>query len=128
VVTIPPTLTQPWQLGWQATQPNFIGILRSSRVAVACAAQRNGATSEARQSTAVPSNAKQRKSDDLKSLKLVPSPSPSSGPASPTATSVDSIYHTRVTKMVSGGLPIVHSELPHCHQIIGKVWHDCRNK
>src|SRR5580692_7354147 len=98
VVTMPTALTQPRQLGWQATQPNFIGILRSSRVASACAAQRNGATSETRQSTAVQSSAKQQKSGDLKSLKLVPSPSLS--PANTTL--IDSIYHTGFTKWYPG--------------------------
>src|SRR3984893_6101555 len=36
-VTMPTALTQPRQFGWQATQLNFIGSLRSSRVTPACA-------------------------------------------------------------------------------------------
>jgi len=47
-VTIPTALTQPepppLQFGWQATQLNFIGILRSSRVTPACAGSPNVAT------------------------------------------------------------------------------------
>jgi hypothetical protein len=36
-VTMPIALTQPRQFGWQATQLNFIGNLRSSRPMRACA-------------------------------------------------------------------------------------------
>src|SRR3954452_13092439 len=34
-VTMPIALTQPRQFGWQATQLNFIGILRDSRATLA---------------------------------------------------------------------------------------------
>src|SRR5438128_9599739 len=38
-VTMPTALTQPRQFGWQATQLNFIGNLRSSGATPACSAQ-----------------------------------------------------------------------------------------
>ena len=75
---MPTALTQPRQFGWQATQLNFIGNLRSSRVTPACAEPPSVATApgNAMQRAAAPSSAQPRKSSDLTSLNLVPSPKP----------------------------------------------------
>jgi hypothetical protein len=36
--------------------------------------------------------------------------------------SPEDCYHPAVTKMVSGRLRIVHSELLHCHQKVVRIW------
>jgi hypothetical protein len=71
-------LIQPRQLGWHATQLNFIGSFRSSSVEPASAPRPTGATTtaEAMQNTAVASSRTLRNPGDFKSLKMVPSPSP----------------------------------------------------
>src|ERR1035438_787976 len=75
-VTIPTALTQPRQFGWQATQLNFIGNLRSSRVTPAYAELPSVATApgNAIHRAAAPISAQPRTSGELKSLKPVPSP------------------------------------------------------
>jgi hypothetical protein len=75
-VTMPTAETQPWQFGRHATQLNFIGSLRSSRVTPACAAPPNVATApgNAMHRAVAPSSAHPRKSNDVTSLNLAPSP------------------------------------------------------
>jgi hypothetical protein len=79
---MPTALTQPkpppLQFGWQATQLNRIGNLRSSRVTPACAEPPGvvPAPGNMMQRAAAPNSAQPRKANDLESLKLVPSPSP----------------------------------------------------
>src|SRR6266849_5326536 len=77
-VTMPTALTQPRQFGWQATQLNRIGNLRSSSVTPACAEPPSVANTpgNAMQKAAAPSSAQPRNPSDLTSLKLVPSPKP----------------------------------------------------
>jgi hypothetical protein len=73
---MPTALTQPRQFGWQATQLNRIGNLRSSSVTPACAEPPSVAITpgNAMQRAAAPSNAQPRNPSELTSLKLVPSP------------------------------------------------------
>ena len=77
-VTMPTALTQPRQFGSQATQLNRIGNLRSSRAAPACAEPPSVdmTPGKAMHRAAAPSSAQPRRSSDLTSLKLVPSPKP----------------------------------------------------
>src|SRR6202049_3802378 len=77
-VTMPTALTQPLQSGWHATQLNRIGNLRSSRVPPARAEPPSVTRTPGNtiQRAAAPSSAQPRKSSDLASLKLVPSPNP----------------------------------------------------
>src|SRR5262245_10164216 len=74
-VMMPTALTQPRQLGSQATQVNFIGSLRSSRVPPACAEEPKvaNAPNDIKQA-AVPIRSQPRGSSDLRSFKLVPFP------------------------------------------------------
>src|SRR5689334_3697853 len=87
-VTTPTALTQPRQLGSQATQLNFIGSFRSSRLLPACAGLPNGAAApgKARHNAAAQQSAQPRRSGDFKSFKLVPSPSPQAGSGKPQQT------------------------------------------
>src|SRR5947209_2740250 len=125
VVMIPTALTQPRQLGSQATQENFIGSLRSSSEPPARADEPKVATAPASTTpqAAVPTNNQPRRLSDLRSFKLVPSPSPKrlslsrfrQAPVFPES-------HTDVTKMVSGRIQIVHRYLLHCSLKAGKIW------
>ena len=75
---MPIALTQPLQLGSQATQLKRIGSLRSSRVTLAFAVL-TGVVNEpgnAKQKTAAPISAQPRSSSDFTDFNLVPSPSP----------------------------------------------------
>ena len=62
----------------------------------------------------------------FRSLKLVPSPSPKRSPSSHSVkprSDVPSVCsHMNVTKMVSGGIQIVHRYLLHCSQKARKIW------
>src|ERR1700744_4404532 len=113
-VTMPIALTQPVQLGSQAIQENFIGSLRSSSVPPARAELPSVATAAgtATDSAAVATSTKPRRLCDLKSLKLVPSPSRKAGVTAPNRH--PRFYHMGVMKMVSGQLRIVHSDLLRC--------------
>ena len=73
---MPTALTQPLQSGWQATQLNCIGSLRSSRVPPACAELPSVVTApgKARQRAAAPRAPSREDLSDLTSLNLVPSP------------------------------------------------------
>src|SRR5690348_13238351 len=84
-VTTPTALTQPRQLGSQATQLNFIGSLRCSRLVPAVAELPSGAAApgKARHNAAAQTSAQPRRSGDFKSFKLVPSPSPQAGSGKP---------------------------------------------
>src|SRR6185312_1687288 len=66
-VTMPTALTQPRQLGSQATQLNFIGSLRSSRAPPARAEFPSGAATagNTRQMAAAQNHAQPRRSYDL---------------------------------------------------------------
>ena len=90
---MPTALTQPVQLGSQAIQPNFIGSLRSSSVPPARAELPIVATAPgtATHSAAMATSAQPRRSCDLKSFKLVPSPSPKPGVTAPNRHARDSI-------------------------------------
>jgi hypothetical protein len=78
VVTMPTALTQPLQFGWHSTQLNRIGNFRSSSEVPARAEPPSGVTmlGKAMQRAAAPSSAQPRRSSDLTSLNLVPSPKP----------------------------------------------------
>src|SRR5512139_910567 len=96
-VMMPTALTQPRQFGSQATHLNFIGSLRSSSVPPARAAEPKVTTApdNTTQAAAVPTSNQPRRLDDLRSLKLVPSPSHKSDQASP----VDSCrFYTRTSQ------------------------------
>src|SRR5882757_4673663 len=102
-VTMPTALTQPRQLGWHATQSNFIGSLRSSRATPACAEPPGVATTpdNAMPRAAAPSSAQPRKSSDLTSLNSVPFPNaPTEQWQRPQFTPDDS-RHTSVMKKVT---------------------------
>ena len=75
-VTMPTAETHPLQSGWQATQLNCIGSLRSSRVLPAIAEFASGVTASGnpRQMAAAPKRAQARILCDLTNLNLVPSP------------------------------------------------------
>jgi len=91
---MPTALTQPPQFGWQATQLNRIGNLRSSREVPAVAEPPGAATTpgKATQMAAAPSNAQPRTLSDLKSLNSVPSPaSPPRGAVAMAPTPIDSV-------------------------------------
>src|SRR6478736_5768208 len=77
-VMMPTAETQPRQLGWQSTQLNFIGSLRSSRAAPARAAVPSVVTEPAKvmQRAAAPRSARPRNRSDVTNLNLVPSPKP----------------------------------------------------
>src|SRR6516162_8184194 len=139
-VTMPTALTQPRQLGSQATQLNFIGSLRSSRTPPACAPTPIDATtaSETTPNIEMPSILKMRKSGNPTSLKPNPSYAPSPKPEVQSLKSKVSNHaaigptrwfqHAGVAKMLSGRLPIVHSDLLRRYQWadnIGKVWRNC---
>ncbi|HEV3372693.1 MAG TPA: hypothetical protein VG145_09110, partial [Xanthobacteraceae bacterium] len=72
---MPTALTQPRQFGWQATQLNFIGNLRSSRVTPAWAEPPSvvSAPGNAKHKAAALINTQPRMSGDFNSLKPVPS-------------------------------------------------------
>src|SRR6185437_9450144 len=112
-VIMPTALTHPPQLGWHATQSNFIGTVRGPGAAPACAEPDKPAnTSAARLSTAAAGSLQVPKTEE--SFKLVPSPNPSPPATSPLAPMIDS--DSGVTKLVSGRLPIVQNDLLHRHQ------------
>ena len=75
-VTMPTALTQPRQFGSQATQLNFIGSLRSSRLTPACARPPSPAmmAGNAMQRAAAQTSAQPPIRIDFTSLNLVPSP------------------------------------------------------
>jgi len=77
-VTMPTALTQPLQLGSQATQLKRIGSLRSSSVALAFAELPDVVTEpgNTKQRTAAPISAQPQSSSDFTDFNLVPSPSP----------------------------------------------------
>src|SRR6185437_16133659 len=102
-VTTPTALTQPRQLGSHATQLNFIGSLRSSRLLPACAGLPNSAAApgKAKQNAAAQNSAQPRRSADFKIFKLVPSPSPQAGSGKPQLNALR-LYHRGVTKWYPG--------------------------
>jgi hypothetical protein len=73
---MPTALTQPRQFGWQATQLNYIGNLRSSRVTPAWAGSPMTAPGNAMHKAVAPISTHPRTSGEFKSLKPVPSQSP----------------------------------------------------
>src|SRR6476619_7783093 len=75
-VTMPTAETQPLQSGWQPTQLNCIGCLRSSRVPPAYAELPSVviAPGNARQRAVAPRSAQPRNFSDVTNLNLVPSP------------------------------------------------------
>ena len=103
-VTTPTALTQPRQLGSQATQLNFIGSLRSSSVEPARAELPSVAVApgSARQSAAAQNNAQPRRSCDFKSLKLDPSQALKSSSGKPPSQRQTNSYHSGVIKWYPG--------------------------
>ncbi len=90
---MPTALTQPLQLGSQATQLKRIGSLRSSSVTLAFAVLTGVVTEpgNAKHRTAAPISAQPRSSNDFTDLNLVPSPSPKRASKSSPKTRHDSV-------------------------------------
>src|SRR5450756_217456 len=106
-VTMPTALTQPPQFGWQATQLNRIGNLRSSREVPALAEPPGAATTpgNAVQRAAAPSSAQPRALSDLTSLNSLPSPASPKGAVAMVPKQHQLIPSHRCYEKVNHGVP-----------------------